>query len=192
MNFIKSWQFSLVIAVLVAVLAVAGVVYGVLTHEEPGWMPEGPLWQESDIPISVCPATYASLTATDADVAHALYVVSLLNNRVGSEIYRVSSESDCSLTLTYGVPAQRGWQDPGGSATLNWGARICDVEVSNVMGEVRILVVYHELGHCLGLAHDDYDSSIMRPMQRYTPQGQIPPGFSDSDVSLLQDHYTEN
>ena len=51
------------------------------------------------------------------------------------------------------------------------------------------LVLYHEFGHCLGLAHDDYPKSIMYPTMTPIPDGIQPPWFSDYDRRLLRDLY---
>ena len=195
MDFIKSWQFSVGVAITIALMAIAGIIYGVTTHTEPGWMPGGPLWVQplSPGPFDVCVHSYAEPTSSESDLAVASYVVDRINDRVGIDLYQVYTNSEnsvsCPVNITYGVPAQEGWQEPGGAATLNRDSFTCSIEVSNVTGELRSLVTYHELGHCLGLDHDDFNSSIMRHSQSFTPSGQLPPRFSDFDTDLIRSHY---
>ena len=72
------------------------------------------------------------------------------------------------------------------------GQRQCLVTTNNT-GTVDMLdlVLQHELGHCLGLAHDDYTESIM-----YGGAGRalrvtsgFPPHISDSDRELLRHQF---
>jgi len=56
-------------------------------------------------------------------------------------------------------------------------------------GELLNLTIHHELGHCLGLAHDDFEQSIMRREQSPTPWGQLPPWISDDDRALVRSLY---
>jgi predicted Zn-dependent protease len=67
----------------------------------------------------------------------------------------------------------------------------CEVWTMNVVGpnDLEWLTTYHEMGHCLGLAHDDYEQSIMHPVQRPTADATIPPWISDYDRDLLRERY---
>ena len=83
---------------------------------------------------------------------------------------------------------------PGGRFELHGSGTVwkrCDVRTLNVAGpdDVEDRVLYHEMGHCLGLAHDDYPLSIMYPKQRATADKTIPPWISDSDRVLLRELY---
>jgi len=63
---------------------------------------------------------------------------------------------------------------------------VCEVGVA----EERSLVLQHELGHVLGLAHDPGNGvSIMQPTLHATPDGEFPPRIDDHDRKLLRELY---
>lgn len=192
----KKYAGQIAVAAVIAVLAIVGVAYGVLSHTETGYMPGGPLFVDASVPrpAPVCVRSYALLpedegpTSSPDDLAVANSVIGTINSRLGFGAFALAA-SECRVTIMFGVPTESGWQDPGGAAELNYQSRVCTISVANAMGELRYLVVQHELGHCLGLGHDDYESSIMRPAQRVTPTGELPPRISDSDRELLRRSY---
>lgn len=199
MEFIKSWKFMAIIFGVLTVVSIAGVVVGVMTHEEPGLMENVPQWNRGDFPLGVCARTY-SVEAQDTDLstehdAVLQYAISTTNSRLGftafRRIWRGSGER-CLVFMVLDEPQDSvTWMDRGGDALLDQrhGSLTCDVRVSNVFGELLDLVIQHELGHCLGLDHDSYDASIMRPTQHETPAGQFPPRLSDHDREILRRLY---
>lgn len=191
MDFIKSWKFAMIVFAVLCVAAIGGVIYGVTTHEEAGLMENvRPVWERRPAPVGVCVLSYGQALATQEDAGHASGVVSEINARLGLDVFEMVDEGTrCVVPVTYGVPVENNAAtqiDPGGSATLS--DTMCSVELYNVTGELKSLVLMHELGHCLGLAHDTTNAaSIMRPVQRETQEGQYPPRISDFDRALLRE-----
>lgn len=177
------------------VLAIAGVVYGVVTHEEPGFMDHTPGWRPSDFPLDVCVHTFPIAPGVDSwDLDHAEQNVRVVDDRLGFDAYRVAgdSEDSCDVLVIYSAPVDVHSSypvenDPGGSAIIY--DRNCEISLHGVSGELRSLTLQHELGHCLGLDHDDSDSSIMRRAQHLTEDGQYPPRISDHDRGIIRDRY---
>jgi len=101
---------------------------------------------------------------------------------------------EADVAVTVGAASEPGWAEPGGYTVLSGIVdtyQHCEVTTSNTgTEELLYLVSYHEIGcHCLGLAHDDFDSSICRPVQHPTPAGSFPPSLADSDRELLIKKY---
>lgn len=204
MEFLKSWKFAMIVFVVLCVAAVGGVAYGVLTHREAGFMEQGYPWAErTAYPLNVCVHSYPLVglldrpgyrrIATADDEVHAANLTDAINQRLGVTMFRVSPNAAgiCDILIVYDVPSGVDDQDaivePGGYAVVRPGQ--CEIGLSNVTGELKSLTLYHELGHCLGLDHDDQETSIMRRVQRPTPPGQYPPMISDSDRALLLEAY---
>lgn len=196
----NNWIWMAVFFVLCAV-TIAGVVFGVTRHDEPGLIPGvRPAWADG-APIVVCVARYgdARMDPTLEVSRHASGVIDAVNARLEMPVLRIAYNEVCPILIRYEVPAEPSWlhresgdldfMEPGGAALLGDG--YCQINLSNVTGEMRSLVLMHELGHCLGLAHDDQNTSIMRRVQTPTPEGQYPPRFSDSDVALLRERITQ-
>jgi hypothetical protein len=151
-------------------------------------MDGAPQWAASSFPLRVCSQRHAG----DEPIAVTASVIGVMNGRLGFAALQ-EAQDDCDVRVTVGVPAEQGWMDPGGDALLSDGSGgvSCDVRTSNVMGELLNLTIHHELGHCLGLAHDDFEQSVMRREQSLTPWGELPPWISDADRALLRGLYAQ-
>jgi len=189
---------------LVLVGAGAGVLYGVLSHSEPGLEEGVPEWPRSTIPLKVDASVYAeSMGARRRAVVD--HTIDVVNSRLGFDALRWADGEPADVVIVIGVPqdVSEGAPEVGfapGGAIFNAGefsvlrhrgsvAEQCELRTSNTPPGTLGLVLYHGFGHCFGLAHDDYPLSIMYPVQRPTPDGRLPPWFSDSDRALLRRMY---
>jgi hypothetical protein len=131
--------------------------------------------------------------------------------RAPVEVAEAPGASSASSTTAHGSTGTESAEGPGPSSAGSAGPcsepgecfeltgtgttyERCEMQTMNVSGgasDLEWLVVYHGLGHCMGLAHDDYDQSIMRPTQAATLDRQLPPWISDWDRELLRGKYME-
>lgn len=187
-EFLKSWKFMALVIGLLSATAIAGVVYGVVMHEEAGFMDVTPGWEPRDFPLRVRADSYSQVEGTGATAEHLAGVTDDINMRLGFSAFRPAyGMGDADILVVYEAPSEPSWQDPGGTAIIGHGS--CEIHLSNVTGELRSLTLQHELGHCLGLAHDQEQTSIMRPTQAPTADGQYPPRISDHDRTLLRETF---
>ncbi len=196
---IVSW----VVGVLVLIAAVVGLVYAITTHTEPGLMATTPGFGPNDLPIRVCVAAYVPDPRASRDALQAVdQAVGTTNGRSGAQVFEVElqGEQACPVTITVGAPTEHAaHQDPGGDAQFTNGARECAVTMRNNGTTTMLdLDLQHELGHCLGLAHDCWAGSIMCGDENNdpsdgscctlapSPDGTYPPRIDDSDRALLR------
>lgn len=192
----KSAIASFVVFGLVLVGSIVGLVYGITTHTEPGMMETTPGFAQHDLPIRVCAGHYLGDPAHNV-AARAVVVdaVVTINERLGVDVYAVQVEpspSTCDVAVIIDAPTDaQAHLDPGGDAVFVNGGKHCDVTTRNTgTDEMEALVLQHELGHCLGLAHDCWAGSIMCGgaccTLSPTPDGSWPPRIDDSDRTLLR------
>lgn len=214
---LKSWQFMVGVFGVVLVVAVVLVIIGVATHDEPGLM--GGCWKDNRVhryevdgvdtcdPIQWDKEAFPLRTAVRTNNEHppadpedaTAAVIDKINGRLDFKAFELdrSAQNICyeghAVCIEVGVAHEPMWMDTSGDAqfwTSNFGM-VCEVRTSNTgTSEMLHLVLEHELGHCLGLAHDDYLQSIMYGGKlKPTPSGTIPPWISDHDRKLLRSMY---
>lgn len=146
--------------------------------------------------------------------------MSRFNERAGFTVFSwAPGEEDGEVEITLNVPVESRWTQasfapapdtftpwshddhPGGNSyqyRVPSGLRLnhtCGIHTMNIAGagDLEVLVIYHELGHCLLLDHDDFQQSIMcggaRCTLAPTPDGVIPPWLDDFDRDLVRRTY---
>lgn len=184
------------VAIALAVGVGALIVYGIATHSEPGLHPDLPRWERSQFPLRILGSTYSAEGARP--MRHRGLVVDSVmrdvNAQLGFEAFTWADDGmNYQVEIVLGVPRDATWADAGGDAIVvsrQGRAERCHVRTSNTGTDAMLgLVLAHELGHCLGLDHDDYDASIMRPVQRQVVDLAALPRFSDFDTGLIRSRY---
>lgn len=178
---------------VVLVVAAVGVVYGIVTGG--GWLDRGLMvrdgvrlrWATYRIPLGL--ATSDVPREVDLAVADA---ISAFADAVGREVFvrHVRMREGAAFTDGADVVVGVGGLDVGGSAELDFDEltgeiRRVDVEIANGLSlDLIPRAVLHELGHALGLDHDESSSSVMHPTLSTRPSA-----LSDSDRLLLRRTY---
>lgn len=189
MKVLQSWQFMLAFVLIFSAAMVGMVIYGVTQHSEPGLFAEP--WERSAMPLEVCARGYVS-GYDELARERTQDAIGVMNERLAFEAFYLTSApthaAECDVVIVINAPIEPGWLDPGGDALVEPG--LCNVRTAGTGTlEMTHLVLQHELGHCLGLAHDDWVGSIMRRTQVETPLNEFPPRITDSDRELLRDRY---
>lgn len=205
LEFIKSWKFMAIIIGIFTAVVISLVVFGVTTHTEAGFATASTPIEDGFVPpdygsrrpIGICVQSYPTGNgATSDDFGMVNEAAHITNQRLGFDLLEVGDirtyADGCRMVATIGVPVEVS-SDPARHADSGGGSGVCHDGCcfstwNTGTGELTSLAIQHEIGHCLGLAHDDYQMSIMYSRQHATT-GSYPPRISDSDRALLRDRY---
>jgi hypothetical protein len=209
----RKWIVTLVVAGAIAVAAVALVIVGVVTHDEPGrlqvcWQggaaryfepgDEAPCelvelrWGRA--PLAVVAVGHEGATVEPWQHEETRRAVQELNTQVGRDVLVVRDSSQGSdIAVVWGVPRERS-SDPAETC------RHFQAEGSDRAGRAEVgvyatgdqplafRVLLHGLGHALTLAHDhDNRQSIMHPSTPDASLVEAPAWLTDTDRRLLRE-----
>jgi len=164
------------------------------------FMPTVPHFERAEVPLTLCVSAYSGL-ADDAAGALKLTEYAVENaftKRLGFKLFTIAQfpggpGHPCDATLVVGVPHDVGMRDVNGTCefdpAVTTGDR-CQMATSNTgQDDMTTLAIEHELGHCAGLAHDDWMGSIMYPRVHEIDPMSFPPWLSDHEQSLLRERF---
>jgi hypothetical protein len=144
-------------------------------------------WSEAEIPLTV------HVASSDMILSEA---IAQINNDVGCEVLVLEVGADSRYSADVMVILDEPFtvgEDRGIAATTfhrDAMGRVHAFVTLYALGlnsTLRFRALYHEFGHVLGLAHDTWHGSIMRPNQDDSLTGVV--GFTDEDSSLLNSLY---
>lgn len=207
MDFIRSWKFMAIIIGIFTAIVIALIIVGITQHTEAGFATASTPIEDGFVPpdypnrpIGICVQSYPLLGVTaPEDLGAVDEAAHIINQRVGFDLLEVGDihtyTGGCMMVATIGAPVEVS-SDPHRHADSGGGSGVCHDSCcfgtwNTGTSELTSLAIQHEIGHCLGLAHDDYEMSIMYPRQHNTPAGTYPPRISDSDRDILRQRYME-
>lgn len=170
---------------LLGVLGIAsiGVFHRLFVYpQEKVWAPEGALWT---IPMPITISTDIARYERALELA-----VEQVNQEIGCEIFRVSRDSMVAIvegTIEVGAESE----DWAAGASVNRSGTRGEVVVYRpLMVGTDLLVIKHEAGHLLGLAHEHF--GLMRPVTKERIGGPIwSANFSDKDSRAIAGRYCQ-
>jgi len=132
------------------------------------------------IPILVCAEDY------EESVAGA---VELFNSRTDMGLFSMS-DYPCDVFVQASAVDSDGPDGRAGEAYLDESEMTCRIDLLRPLNiRQAMFVVYHELGHCVGLAHDEFTMSVMHPRAPDFADSVPPPWLSDKDSEALRERY---
>jgi hypothetical protein len=195
-----SMKVQIGVGALVLVAAIAGITYGVVTHQEPGllkvcWTETETadyqcangaelVWKGSSIPLSV---------ATDGLIGEVQTAIDIVNVQIGCEILEYVDYNSRGPLPDISITSNGLMSSATRRGGITWHLRDKGRIRSRIelyaAGDAAQMIIVHELGHAMGLAHDPDPGSIMRASQPDPTLGLRLIRFTDSDRELLSDLY---
>lgn len=183
--------YDWLIFVVVFLGAAAGIIYGLLRQYDRGFMKKNGnllMWSKDKLPL---------LVSFTKDMPNELCLVfrsiaQEVNAFVGKTVFGGvlvpwETNTGSGVCILLDILGEEG---PGGTAEVKWNektgqilsARVCiknDLQTPDLETAMR-----HEIGHALGLDHDDKSDSVMHPETDHRSKK-----FTDRDVKLLRRAY---
>lgn len=205
-EFICNWSLSTkIMAAIIGGGAVIGTVFALIMHftkwKDRGFMKDEQgnklLWNQAQLPTMI----HYPDSAPDAAVAAMRNAIREINGLVQSMLYDMGTpveafnwtkmrehwaEKQCTVGTVL-VEVVNSDDEHGGTTDLRWGKNgelICGFIRVNMTHCSNPVVWKHELGHGVGLDHDNDSGSMM--YERVTGR---PQEFTEGDIRRLQLHY---
>lgn len=193
-EFIKAYPWTFAVGGLILLVAIVGVVVGVVTRGR--WVDRGFMerdghklkWLVSDLPLVVIQHPALSLFWAKAYIA----AVRRISEATGRHffmlsLFQIDKSYDWGRSPPAGHVTLRLSDDEDGHTKHKYErdtGRILSAEVS-VPEDAKYMVslMLHELCHALGLDHDESTSSIMYPTLE---SGRAPGELSEADIKRLR------
>ena len=179
---------------------------GAETHHEPCERTEKLVWPQKQIPIAIAPLSTARqpMAADSPQVRVLKQAVTDFNRQVRFELLRVGSGLDASdAEARFGGALETAGGEgkqvspPGYVTHVRMGDTLRGYifirsDVASI-DRLLFLVLQHELGHLVGLSHDDFHMSLMYPITRDDSmlERMTMAYLTDADIELLRALYLQ-
>ena len=203
----KKFLWATIICCVIVMVATAGVIYGVVTHDEDPALyacwddtgiavydcnnPSRVQWKQK-VPLQVTTIRRDKSPASDWQKYLVKAGTDIINKQVGCPVF-VDDPDAPTLMVEFGHPQEA--NDPIAScrhiSTDGVMAHKAVITVRNVSDDASAAtIITHELGHAAGLGHSEDQSSVMRPIQ---PDDLIPGmpvlRLTDASKRYLQERF---
>lgn len=187
----------IVAAALVGVVALVLTIYGVATHSEPVFTDDEKSWDRRAFPLQLRAHRYTAVGDKPLEawqVTSLEDALSVTNSRLGFKAFEMAAEGEnVDVHVDIGLPYDDEWEAAGGQyRLLGRGLEYTECQIvtsNNGTAELLFWTLQHELGHCLGLAHDPFSMSIMYAEQRPVDDLSNRPWITDDDRKALRERY---
>lgn len=203
-EFIKRTKVYWIIFTIILIFIASAITYGVLTQYDRGFLSKNGnelYYDKEDLPIQFAYTFEVPVQYLDTFVN----IISELNERIGFKLLKTTmvawnnKKGDVEGTINVLVDVVKSFDhNPfcGGTTIVKSdtrsenAGRILAVHIkmkNNLTSTKLVVAIKHEIGHALGLAHDDKLSSVMH---NYTGEDSLK-DFTESDINRLRKKYTK-